>query len=447
MTDIPQAASDAPQQTDYLANGADWDDIVRAHRESDAIAADSTIVVNMGPQHPSTHGVLRLVLELDGETVVSARPGIGFLHTGIEKSMEYRSWAQGSVFVTRANYVAGIASEAAYSLAVDKLLGITAEMPARANILRVMMLEVNRIASHLTAVGACGLELGATSVQEVCLRERERTLEFTEAITGLRMNNAYIRPGGVAVDLPGNGLDLLRELIKQLRRNLPEIGQFTLENPIFRARLQNVGYMDLAACMSLGVSGPSLRATGYPWDLRKTQPYCQYEDYDFDVCTADTCDSYGRWVIRLNEMEESLKILEQCVVKLEATTGQPWHIEDPRLGSTSDLTVAADGQGNSLAHVKHIMGESMEGLIRHFKRSTQGFTVPPGQVYVPVEAPGGELGCHAVSDGGARPYRVHLRDPGFNHIQAIPMVCEGGMLSDAVVALGSLDPVMGGVDR
>jgi len=428
---------------EFVAGGADWDEIVAAQREK---AAD-TIVVNMGPQHPSTHGVLRLVLELDGETVVSARPGIGFLHTGIEKTMEFRSWTQGSVFVTRANYVAGISNEACYSLAVDKLLGITADMPPRANQLRVMMMEINRIASHLTAVGACGLELGATSVQEVCLRERERVLEFTEAVTGLRMNNAYIRPGGVAVDLPVNGIDRLRELIQLLRRNLPEIGEFTLENPIFKARLQGVGYLDLTACMSLGMSGPILRGAGYPWDLRKTQPYCGYEEYDFDVCTADTCDSYARWVIRLNEMEESLKILEQCVVKLEATAGQPYHIEDARLAPASDLTVAADGQGNSLGHVRHIMGESMEGLIHHFKRSTQGFSVPPGQVYQAIEAPGGELGVHVVSDGGTRPYRVHLRDPGFNHLQAVPMVCEGGMLSDAVVALGSLDTVMGGVDR
>jgi len=431
------------QASEYQTDGADWDDVVKARRDR----ADATIVVNLGPQHPSTHGVLRLVLELDGETVVSARPSIGFLHSGIEKSMEYHSWAQGSVFATRANYVAGIAGEAVYSLAVDKLLGITAEIPARADILRVMMLEVNRIASHLTAVGACGLELGATSVQEVCLRERERVLEYTEAITGLRMNNAYIRPGGVAVDLPVDGLDRLRELISQLRRNLPEIGDFTLENPIFKARLRDVGYLDLTACMSLGVSGPSLRATGYPWDLRRTQPYCHYDEYEFDVCTAETADSYGRWVIRLNEMEESCKILEQCVVRLEATTGQPYRLEDARLGATSRLTVAADGQGNSLPHVKRIMNQSMEDLIRHFKRSTQGFPVPPGQVYVAIEAPGGELGCHAVSDGGTRPYRVHLRDPGFNHIQAVPMVCEGGMLSDAIVALGSLDPVMGGVDR
>jgi len=428
---------------EFLVGGADWEDIVAAQRER---AAD-TIVVNMGPQHPSTHGVLRLVLELDGETVVSARPGIGFLHTGIEKTAEYRTWTQGCTLVTRANYVAGISNEACYSLAVDKLLGITAEMPARANALRVMMMEVNRIASHLTAVGACGLELGATSVQEVCLRERERVLEFTEAVTGLRMNNAYIRPGGVAVDLPGNGLDLLRELIKQLRRNLPEIGEFTLENPIFKTRLQGVGYLDLTACMSLGMSGPVLRSTGYPWDLRKAQPYCGYETYDFDICTFDTCDSYGRWVVRLNEMDESVKILEQCAVKLEATAGQPYRIQDARLAATSDLTVAADGQGNSAQHVKHIMGDSMEGLIQHFKRNTQGFFVPPGQVYQAIEAPGGELGVHAVSDGGARPYRVHLRDPGFNALQAVPMVCEGGMLSDAVVALGSLDTVMGGVDR
>jgi NADH-quinone oxidoreductase subunit D len=444
--DYTQAYADSNDPEDaesYLIGGGDWDQVVSEQADRD----DTTIVVNVGPQHPSTHGVMRLIMELDGETVVSVRPGIGFLHTGIEKTMEYKSWPQNSAYATRCNYVAGIHNEAAYSLCVDKLLGITDEIPERANALRVLMLEINRIASHLTGVGAGGLELGATSVQEVCLRERERVLDFTEAVTGTRMNNAYIRPGGVAVDLPNDGLDRLDELLKQLAKNIPEIGQFTMENPIFKNRMQGVGYMDLSVCMALGVSGPPLRSTGYPWDLRKTQPYCGYQNYEFDVCTTDTCDAYGRWGIRLAEIEESMRILRQVGDVLARTQGQPHIIDDPRIGSEADLTVGPDGQGNSNEHVRNIMAHSMEGLIHHFKKATQSYHVPAGQAYVAIEGPGGELGCHIVSDGGARPYRVHLRDPGFNHIQCIPIMCEGGMLSDSIMALASIDPVMGGVDR
>ncbi|MFZ2625611.1 MAG: NADH-quinone oxidoreductase subunit D [Propionibacterium sp.] len=441
--DIFAGPGEQPTDQAYLANGSDWDQVVDAQRDR----SDETIVVNVGPMHPSTHGVMRLVMEMDGETVVSLRPSIGFLHTGIEKNLEYRSWTQGSTFVTRANYVAGIFNEAGYSLAVDKLLGITDTLPRRTSQLRVLMMEVNRIASHLTGVGAGGLELGATSVQEVCLRERERCLDFTEAITGLRMNNAYIRPGGVQNDLPEDGLDLLDELIKQLRKNLPEVAEFTLTNPIFKGRMQNVAYLDLSAAMMLGCSGPVLRATGYPWDLRKSQPYCGYENYDFEVCTADSCDAYGRFLIRLHEMDQSVNILEQVRDALAESRGEPYRIEDPDLHWPGDLTVAADGQGNSNEHIRHIMGESMEGLIHHFKIVTQGFHVPAGEVYQAIEAPGGELGCHAVSDGGTRPYRVHLRDPGFNHVQSLPLMCEGSMLSDAIMAVASIDPVMGGVDR
>lgn len=427
----------------YLANGGDWDQVVEAQRER----SDETIVINVGPQHPSTHGVMRLVMEMDGETIISLRPSIGFLHTGIEKSAEYRSWSQGSVFFTRCNYVAGIFNEAAYSLAVDKLLGITDKMPRRGNQLRVMAMEANRIASHITAVGATGLDLGATSVQEVALRERERTLDFLEAVTGLRMNNAYIRPGGVENDLPEDGLDLLDELIRQLRKNVPEIGQYTLTNPIFVRRNKGVAHMSLASAVMMGASGPVLRSAGYPWDLRKMEPYCGYENYDFEVCTADSLDSYGRFVIRLNEIEQSLRILEQVRDELAESKGEPYRIEDADLSWPSDLTVASDGQGNSNEHVKHIMGESMEGLIHHFKIVSQGFHVPAGEVYMAVEAPAGELGMHLVSDGGTRPYRAHLRDPGFNHVQSLPLLCEGGMLSDAVMAISSIDPVMGGVDR
>lgn len=427
----------------YLANGADWQQIIESQRER----ADEIIVINMGPQHPATHGVMRVVLEMDGETVRSLRPGIGFLHTGIEKNCEYRTWTQGSTFFTRCNYVAGIHNEGAYSMAVDKLLGITDEIPERGQNLRVLMLEVNRIASHLTAVGSVGLELGATSVQEVCLRERERVLEFTEAITGLRMNNAYIRPGGVQNDLPDDGIDLLDELIKQLKINLPEIGQFTLANPIFRGRTVGIAHMDLATCMMMGVTGPVLRSTGYPWDLRKMQPYSGYDTYEFDIPTRTSADAFGRWEIRLEEMDQSVRILEQVRDRLADNVGTPYRVQDPALEWPSDLTVGPDGQGNSHEHVRHIMGRSMEGLIHHFKKVTEGFKVPAGQAYMAIEGPGGELGCHLVSDGGTRPYRAHLRDPAFHHVQSLPILCEGAMLSDVLMAVGSIDPVMGGVDR
>ncbi len=441
--DIYAAPDEAPTDATYYVNGGDWDEIVaeRAGR------AEEAIVVNIGPVHPSTHGVMRFIVEMDGETVQSMRPGIGFLHTGIEKTMEYRSWTQGSAFTTRMNYVSGISNEAVYSMAVDKLLGIEDQIPRRGQDLRVLMLEINRIASHLTAVGANCLELGATSPQEVGLRERERILEFTEAVTGLRMNNAYIRPGGVQNDLPNDGIDLLDQLIVDMKKNIHEIGDYTLESPIFKGRLQGAGYLDLTGCTMMGTTGPVLRAAGIPWDLRKTQPYLTYPEYDFDVCYENTCDAYGRFKIRCDEMQQSIRIVEQVRDALVESRGEPYRVTDERISWPSDLTVGSDGQGNSNEHIKHIMGESMEGLIHHFKKVTQGFNVPAGQVYVAVEGPSGELGMHVVSDGGTRPYRSHMRDPGFHHVQALPLMCEGGMLSDLVMAVASIDPVMGGVDR
>ena len=429
--------------TVYTAMGGDWADI--AHEQAER--GDETLVINMGPQHPSTHGVLRLILECDGETVVSIRPGIGFLHTGIEKNMEYRTWTQGSTFVTRMDYVAPLFNEAAYCLSVERLMGIEDKIPERASIIRVMMMELCRIASHLVAIGTGGMEIGALTVMTIGFREREIILDFFEAVTGLRMNHAYFRPGGVSNDLPENGIAQLRDTIDWLEKHLPEYAAFCNENPIFKLRMEKVGYQDLSACMALGVTGPVLRSTGYAWDLRKQQPYCGYETYDFDVPTWDTSDSYGRFRVRLQEMWESLKIVKQTVERLEATQGQPVMYDDPKLGWPADLAVGPDGQGNSHEHIKHIMGESMEALIHHFKIVTEGYRVPAGQAYVPIESPKGEIACHVVSDGGTRPYRAHMRDPGFNHLQCVPIQCEGGMISDVVVAVGSLDPVMGGVDR
>ncbi len=442
--DFYAAPGEEAEGTVYTAmGGGDWADIASAQAER----GDETLVINMGPQHPSTHGVLRLMVECDGETVQSIRPGIGFLHTGIEKNMEYRSWTQGTTFVTRMDYVAPLFNEAAYCFSVERLLGIEDQIPQRAQDIRVLMMELCRIASHLVAIGTGGMEIGALTVMTIGFREREMILDFFEAVTGLRMNHAYIRPGGVALDLPETGIAQLRDLISWLEKHLPEYAAFCNENPIFKGRMCGIGYQDLSACFALGVTGPVLRSTGYAWDLRKQQPYCGYETYDFDVITWDTSDAYGRFRVRLDEMWESLKIVKQATDRLEASTGQPVMMDDPKIAWPATLAVGPDGQGNSHEHIKHIMGESMEALIHHFKLVTEGFRVPPGQAYVPIESPKGELGCHVVSDGGTRPYRAHMRDPGFNHLQSVPIQCEGGMLADIVVAIGSLDPVMGGVDR
>lgn len=448
-TDYYAGPGEETTGTVYTSMGGDWAEIATEQAER----GDETLVINMGPQHPSTHGVLRLILECDGETVLKIRPGIGFLHTGIEKNMEYRTFTQGTAFVTRMDYVAPIFNEAAYCLSVERLLGIEDQIPERAQVIRVLMMELNRIGSHLVAIGTGGMEIGALTVMTIGFREREMILDFFEAVSGLRMNHAYIRPGGVATDLPESGIAHLRDLIKWLESHLPEYAAFCNENPIFKGRMIGVGYQSFAACMAMGVTGPVLRSTGYDWDLRKKQPYCGYETYDFETHYWkptdgwDSSDSYARFRIRLDEMWESLKIVRQCADRLEASAGQPVMVDDPKIAWPAKLAVGPDGQGNSHEHIKHIMGESMEALIHHFKIVTEGFRVPAGQAYVPIESPKGEIGCHVVSDGGTRPYRAHMRDPGFNHLQSIPIQCEGGMISDVVVAIGSLDPVMGGVDR
>jgi len=427
----------------FTVTGQDWDSVVADIAEE----SDERVVVNMGPQHPSTHGVLRLILELDGETVTEARCGIGYLHTGIEKNMEFRSWTQGVTFCTRMDYLSPFYNEAAYCLAVERLLGIEDQIPQKASVMRVLLMELNRISSHLVAIATGGMEIGALTVMTIGFREREMTLDLFELITGLRMNHAFIRPGGVAQDLPPGALDKIRDYIVWMKKHLKEYAELCNANPIFKARLQNVGHLDLAGCMALGISGPPLRSAGYAHDLRKTQPYCGYETYEFDVPTRDTADSYGRFRIRLDEMHESLKIVEQCADRLGRMEGEPVMVADKKIGWPSQLAVGNDGMGNSLDHIKHIMGESMEALIHHFKLVTEGFRVPAGQAYVAVESPRGELGCHVVSDGGTRPFRAHFRDPSFCNLQAMPIMCEGAMVADVIVAVASLDPVMGGVDR
>jgi NADH-quinone oxidoreductase subunit D len=427
----------------YTVTGQDWDALVAEQAER----GDERIVVNMGPQHPSTHGVLRLMLEMEGESVTEARCGIGYLHTGIEKNMEFRTWTQGVTFCTRMDYLSPFSQETTYCLGVERLLDIEDQIPEKANVLRVLMLELNRISSHLVCIATGGMEIGALTVMTIGFREREKVLDAFELITGLRMNHAYIRPGGVAQDLPPNALSHLRELVVWLKKHLPEYADFCNANPIFIGRLGGVGHLDLAGCLALGISGPPLRATGYDWDLRKKQPYCGYETYDFEVPTWDTCDAYGRFRIRLDEMWQSVKIVEQCIERLEKMEGDPIMVADGKIAWPAQLSIGSDGLGNSNEHIKHIMGESMEALIHHFKLVTEGFRVPPGQAYVPIESPRGEIGAHVVSDGGTKPFRAHFRDPSFVNLQAMPALCEGAMVSDVVVAVASLDPVMGGVDR
>ena len=439
----PYASSrETTEGTVYSVTGGDWDDLITEI----GATQEERVVLNMGPQHPSTHGVLRLILEIEGETVTEARCGVGYLHTGIEKNLEFRNWTQGVTFVTRMDYLSPFFNETAYCLAVEKLLGITDQIPERASVLRVMLMELNRISSHLVAIATGGLEVGALTAMIFGFREREIILDLFELVSGLRMNHAYVRPGGVAQDLPEGALPTIIEAVKTLRHNLKDTEKLLIGNSIWLARTDGIGYLDIAGCTQLGITGPIMRATGLPLDVRKIQPYCGYETYDFDVVTATSCDAYGRFLIRMHEMEQSLRIVDQCVERLANNSG-PVMIEDKKIGWPAQLALGADGLGNSLDHIKEIMGTSMEALIHHFKLVTEGFRVPAGQVYVPVESPRGELGAHVISDGGTKPYRVHFRDPSFNNLQATAAMCEGGQLADVIAAVASIDPVMGGVDR
>ena len=427
----------------FEASGGDWSSIA----EEAARLGEERIVVNMGPQHPSTHGVLRLMLEIEGETVTEARAGIGYLHTGIEKNMEFRTWTQGVTYCTRMDYVAPISSEAAYCLAVEKLLGITDDIPERATVIRVLMLELNRISSHLVCLASGGNELGATTIMMAGFTAREEVLKIFELITGLRMNHAYLRPGGVAQDIPPGALDTIREALVTIKRYLRQLEDLMLANPILQGRMKGVGYLNLSGCMALGMTGPVLRSAGLPYDVRKAAPYCGYETYDFEIPVAETADSWGRMIVRIEEIYQSIRIVEQTVDRLQASGPGPVMVADKKIAWPAQLAIGSDGMGNSLDHIREIMGTSMEALIHHFKLVTEGFRVPAGQVYQSVEAPRGELGVHLVSDGGTRPYRAHFRDPSFNNLQAVSVMCEGGMLADVVVSVASLDPVLGGVDR
>ena len=425
----------------YNLTGGDWDEVLSRVSGDDPLQ-EERLVLNMGPQHPSTHGVLRLVVELEGETVTDIRPVIGFLHTGIEKNTEYRTWTQGVTFLTRADYLAPLFNETVYCLGVEKLLGVT--VPPRAQLLRLMLMEVNRVSSHWIALATGGMEMGALTAMTNGLRARERCLDVLELITGLRMNHAYVRPGGVAQDLPDGAVEKLREWVKESRIEIRGLRTLLQGQPIWINRLKNVGWLGVEGCIALGITGPMLRAAGLPWDLRKTEPSLGYETFDFDVPTQDSGDCWARFLVRLDEMDESVRIVEQAIDRLEP--GPVW-VDDPKIAWPAKLALGPDGLGNSLEHVQKIMNSSMEALIHHFKLTTEGFRVPPGQVYTTVESPRGELGAHVVSDGGTRPYRVHFREPSFINLQSAAALSIGGMVSDLIASVGSIDPVMGGVDR
>ena len=421
----------------YTVAALDWENL------PDAVE-DDLMVVNMGPQHPSTHGVLRMVLILDGEKVVDNKPVIGYLHTGIEKNLEYRPWVQGVTFVTRMDYLSPFFNELAYCLAVEKLLGVTDQIPERASAVRVILTELNRISSHLVWLATGGLELGASTAMTYGFRERETVLDIFEFVTGLRMNHAFIRPGGVAQDLPPEFDERVDHVITELGDRINEFEDLLTGNPVWIERNKGVAILSAEQCLDLGVTGPMLRATGIAHDLRKAAPYCGIEQYDFDVVVAETADAFGRYLVRIQEMRESLRIVAQAVNDLP---GGPVMVADRKIAWPAQLALGPDGIGNSPEYISKIMGQSMEALIHHFKLVTQGFAVPEGQVYCAVESPRGELGYHVTSNGTNKPYRVRVRDPSFIHIGALPAVTSGLLVPDVIAGVASLDPVMGGVDR
>jgi NADH-quinone oxidoreductase subunit D len=387
---------------------------------------DQTMIMNMGPQHPSTHGVLRLMLEMDGETVLRTKPVIGYLHTGMEWTGEELTYLQGPTNVTRMDYAAPLFSELAFSLTTEKLLGI--EVPERAVWIRMLMTELNRISSNLLFQATNGMDLGAVSMMIYGWREREEVLRFFEMVTGLRMNHNYIRPGGVAADLPDGWQGEIERLLSLIPPRLDEYDILMTGQPIWRERLQGVGVITSEECIALGVTGPILRSTGYAWDLRRDIPYLAYDEVDFDVIVGSYGDCFDRYAIRLNEIRESLRIVEQCLDKMPEGD---YRIQDKK------VTPPPRGR----------IDESMEALIHHFKIFTEGFKVPEGEAYCAVESPRGELGCYIVSDGSPNPYRMHIRGPSFSNLQALPHMMRGGLLADGVAIISSVDPIMGEVDR
>ncbi|MEI8126836.1 MAG: NADH dehydrogenase (quinone) subunit D [Actinomycetota bacterium] len=387
---------------------------------------DETMIINMGPSHPSTHGVLRLMLELDGEVVLRTKPVIGYLHTGMEKTGEELSYVQGATNVTRMDYLSPVNNEIAYALAVEKLLAI--EVPARATWIRMMMGELNRISSHLVWMATNGMDIGSTSMMIYGLRERELVLAFFEKTAGLRLNLNYVRPGGVAADLPDGWEDDVLVICDTIEARTYEYDDLLTGQMIFRQRMEGVAPITAEEALALGVTGPLLRSTGVPWDLRRSMPYLAYDEVDFDVIVGTYGDNFDRYSIRLNEIRESVKIVRQCIAKMPLGD---YRTQDPKVTPPPRARI----------------DESMEALIHHFKLFTEGFHVPIGEVYSAIESPRGELGCYIVSDGGPKPYRIHTRAPSFVNLQAVPLLMRGGLLSDTITVISTVDPVMGEVDR
>ena len=391
-------------------------------------AEDETMILNKGPQHPSTHGVLRLMLELEGETVLRSKPVIGYLHTGMEKTGETLTYLQGPTNVTRMDYAAPLFNELVFSLATETLLGIDEGVPPRAQWIRMLLCEINRMSSHLLWLATNGLDLGAISMMLFGWREREETLRLLEMITGLRMNHNYIRPGGVAADLPDGWRDGVLRVLDLCAPRLDEYDELLTGQPIWRARLQGVGVITADEAIALGVTGPILRSTGVPWDLRKDMPYLFYEQVEFAAVVGSYGDSFDRYAIRLHEVRESMAIVRQI---LDALPPGDYRIQDRKVTPPPRARI----------------DESMETLIHHFKLFTKKFKVPEGEVYCAIESPRGELGCYMVSDGSGTPYRMHIRGPSFVNLQAMPHMLRGGLIADAVAVISSVDPIMGEVDR
>ena len=390
------------------------------------MADDERVLLNMGPSHPSTHGVLRLMLEMEGETVLRSKPVVGYLHTGMEKQGEQLTYLQGCTNVTRMDYAAPLFNELAFSLTTEKLLGI--EVPERAVWIRMLMCELNRMSSHLLFMATNGMDLGAVGMMIYGWREREEVLRFLEMVTGLRMNHNYIRPGGVAADLPDGWETEVERILDITAPRLDEYDILMTGQPIWRERLQGVGVLNTDEALALSATGPLLRSTGYAWDLRRDQPYLAYDQVEFDVLVGTYGDCYDRYAIRLNEIRESMRIVRQIIDKMPSGD---YRIQDKKV--TPPPRVRID--------------QSMEALIHHFKIFTEGFKVPPGEAYCAVESPRGELGVYIVSDGTSRPYRMHVRGPSFINLQTMPHLMKNGLIADGVAIISSVDPIMGEVDR
>jgi NADH-quinone oxidoreductase subunit D len=387
---------------------------------------DETMIINMGPQHPSTHGVLRLMIELEGEVVLRTKPIIGYLHTGMEKTGEELTYMQGGTNVTRMDYLSPLHNELVFALATEKLLEI--DVPPRATWIRMLLTEINRMSSHFTFLATNGMDLGATTMMIFGFREREQHLNFFEKVSGLRMNCNYIRPGGVAADLPDDWRDDVLRLLDDLPDDLTDYDTLFTGQTIWHERSRGVGVISGAEAVALGATGPILRAAGVPWDLRRDMPYCFYDQVDFDVIVGSYGDTFDRYAVRINEIRESMRIVQQILDRMPMGD---YRVQDKKVTPPPRARI----------------DESMEALIHHFKLFTEGFKVPAGEVYVAIESPRGELGCYLVSDGSAKPYRLHIRAPSFVNLQSLPHLMRGGMIADAVAVISSVDPIMGEVDR